>query len=268
MKSVHSFPEITLVYIRDIMEKNTMEYQLPKDIDPEKLPVHIAIIMDGNGRWAKERGLPRFAGHKAGVDSLREIVRLCGKIGIKVLTVYAFSSENWKRPKTEVNGLMRLLQETLSKYINELDESNVRLSVIGRSEQLPPKVQQAIEKAKEKLSQNTGLHYQVALNYGGRTEIVDAVRSIAMKVKNSDLDPDKIDEDDIQNHLYTSGVPDPDLVIRTSGEMRISNYLLWQIAYSELFVTPTYWPAFTPESLFEALRDYQSRSRRFGGLKK
>ncbi len=249
-----------------MLRKTKKTYPLPNDINRERLPCHIAIIMDGNGRWAKERGKSRIAGHRAGVDAVRKIVRVSGEVGIGVLTLYTFSSENWRRPRTEVSGLMALLRKTLAKEVDDLNRNNVRLSTIGRMSDLPDPVQKEFDSSVRRLSKNSGLHLILALNYGGRAEIVDAVRTIAQKVKNEEIQPDQINEEIIKNHLYTSDVPDPDLVIRTSGEMRISNYLLWQIAYSELYVTPTFWPDFSPDSLFEALRSYQSRVRRFGGI--
>lgn len=249
-------------------KKTKITYQLPNDINQQTLPKHIAIIMDGNGRWAKKRGKPRIIGHHAGVDAVREIVRACGEINIECLTLYTFSSENWRRPELEVMGLMKLLSQTLTKEINELDRNNVRLSTIGRMSGLPEEIQNRFQTAIEQLAKNDGLHLILALNYGGRAEIVDAVRIIAKKVKNNEIEPHQIDDETIQRHLYLGNVPDPDLLIRTSGEMRISNYLLWQIAYSELYVTPILWPDFSPECLFDALRDYQSRVRRFGGIDK
>ncbi|RMH71939.1 MAG: isoprenyl transferase [Gemmatimonadetes bacterium] len=244
----------------------TTSHHLPHDIHPESLPKHIAIIMDGNGRWAKARNRPRIFGHRAGVDTVREIVRTCGEIGIQHLTLYTFSSENWRRPKSEVDGLMLLLQRTLAREVDELDKNNVRLSMIGRMHELPDTIQKEMTKAIRRLSHNTGLHLVLALNYGGRLEILDAVRQIATKVQQGKLAPGQINEAIIDQHLYTRNMPDPDLVIRTSGEMRVSNYLLWQIAYSEFYITDVYWPDFSPDKLFEALREYQKRSRRFGGI--
>jgi undecaprenyl diphosphate synthase len=243
------------------------EYELPSDIDVTKMPQHIAIIMDGNGRWAAKRGVPRLMGHRAGIKTVREIVRACGAIGIDYLTLYTFSSENWKRPAEEVNGLMNLLKNTLSKEINKLDKNNVKLSTIGRMHELPPAVQDGFKKGQKKLANNTGLHLILALNYGGRTEIVDAIREIAQQVLDKQLKPNQIEEHTVEEHLYTRGVPHPDLVIRTGGEMRISNYLLWQIAYSELYITPILWPDFTSDDLYDAIRSFQGRERRFGGLK-
>jgi undecaprenyl diphosphate synthase len=230
------------------------------------LPTHIAVIMDGNGRWAKQRGLPRVEGHRNGAESVRAIVRACGEIGVKYLTVYAFSVENWSRPKEEVDTLMKLLARYLKSEVAELDKCNVRLEVIGQIYRLPEFVQQQLKKTKEILSKNTGLTVVMALSYGGRTEIVDAVRAIANKAKNGKLDPEEINEETIAQHLYTKGIPDPDLLIRTSGEMRVSNFLLWQISYAELVVTPVLWPDFRKPQLFEALEEYARRHRRFGGI--
>jgi undecaprenyl diphosphate synthase len=241
-----------------------IKYPLPEDIDKERLPGHVAIIMDGNGRWAKKRFLPRIAGHKAGVDAVREIVRACGEVGIDYLTLYTFSTENWARPDTEVSGLMKLLWSTLQKEVEQLNKNNVRLLTIGRMDEMPEKIQKEFNAAIEKLSENTGLTLILALNYGARTEIIDMVRNVAKKVESGELSPSDINESVIDNHLYTAGIPDPDLLIRTSGEMRISNYLLWQIAYTEFYITETYWPDFSPDRLYDAIRDYQSRERRFG----
>ncbi len=224
------------------------------------LPRHVAVIMDGNGRWAAARGLPRVAGHKAGVDSVREIVRACGELGIEALTLYSFSTENWLRPKEEVGELMRLLGWALDKETLELDKSNVRLGAIGRLEALPKAVQDQLAKSIKELSKNTGLRLTLALNYGGRQEIMDAAnKALAAGAK-------ALDEAAIDANLYTTGLPELDLIIRTSGEMRISNFLLWQAAYAELYVTPTLWPDFRKPHLVEALDDFQKRDRRFGGL--
>jgi undecaprenyl diphosphate synthase len=220
--------------------------------------------MDGNGRWAKKRGLPRIAGHKAGADSVREAVRVCGELGIEYLTLYAFSIENWKRPKKEVAGLMQLLELYIQKEVAELDKNNVRLVVIGRVHDLPASAQRALARAIETLKDNTGLTLVVALSYGGRAEITDATRQIARAVKAGQLDVADIDEALISRHLYTHGIPDPDLLIRTSGEMRVSNFLLWQISYAEIYVTETLWPDFRRAELLKALEDYSKRHRRFG----
>ncbi|MFI5351208.1 MAG: isoprenyl transferase [Elusimicrobiota bacterium] len=228
--------------------------------DPARVPRHVAVIMDGNGRWAAARGLPRIAGHKAGVDSVRAIVRAAGELGIKALTLYSFSTENWLRPAEEVGELMKLLSWALNKETLDLDKNNVRLSAIGRLDGLPKSVQSELAKAIERLKDNTGLHLVLALNYGGRQEIVDAVnRALAAGAKS-------IDEGSIGRSLYTAALPELDLMIRTSGEMRISNFLLWQVAYAELHVTPVLWPDFRKEHLAAAIEDFQNRDRRFGGL--
>jgi undecaprenyl diphosphate synthase len=235
-------------------------------LDPAKLPRHVAVIMDGNGRWAAARGLPRIAGHKAGVDSVRAIVRAAGELGIKTLTLYSFSTENWLRPAEEVGDLMKLLSWALNKETLELDKNNVRLSAIGRLEALPLAVRKELEGAILRLQDNTGLDLVLALNYGGRTEIADACRSLAHDVAAGRLAPEQIDEETLGSRLGTAGLPDPDLLIRTSGEMRVSNFLLWQIAYSEIWVTPTFWPDFRKRHLFEAILDFQKRERRYGGV--
>jgi undecaprenyl diphosphate synthase len=228
------------------------------------LPRHVAIIMDGNGRWAKQRGLPRLEGHRVGAESVRAIVRACGELGIEYLTLYAFSSENWSRPKAEVTALMHLLEFYLQREVAELDKSNVRLAAIGRIHELPESSQRQLHKSIEALKKNTGLTLVLALSYGGRAEIVDAVRSVARDVKTGALDIADITEETISKRLYTRDMPDPDLLIRTSGEMRISNFLLWQISYAEIHVTETPWPDFRKPQLLAALEDYGKRHRRFG----
>ncbi|MFQ6674718.1 MAG: isoprenyl transferase [Fidelibacterota bacterium] len=228
------------------------------------LPRHIAIIMDGNGRWAKARSLPRIAGHREGINSVREITRACGELGIDYLTLYTFSQENWARPVTEVSALMNLLVETIRKEIDELMDNNVRLRVIGRLGELPAGPREELQEGIRRTAGNTGLNLVLALNYGGRTEILDALREICRKVARGSLSPDKLSEAIFSRHLYTAGIPDPDMVIRTSGEHRISNFLLWQLAYSELYITPVHWPAFRRAELYEAILDYQCRERRFG----
>jgi undecaprenyl diphosphate synthase len=228
------------------------------------IPVHIAIIMDGNGRWAKERSLPRVAGHKEGINSVREITRVCGEIGVKHLTLYTFSTENWRRPKAEVSALMTLLLKTISVEVRELHKKNVRFTTIGDLEMLPRSTQKGILDGIEITKNNTGLNLCLALNYGSRQEMVAAVQSIADKVKNGDLDSDEIDETIFSDALSTSEMPDPDLLIRTSGECRLSNFLLWQSAYTEIFMTDIYWPAFREDALMDAILDFQSRERRYG----
>jgi undecaprenyl diphosphate synthase len=230
------------------------------------LPTHIAIIMDGNGRWAKERHLPRVEGHRNGVESVRATVRACGEIGVKYLTLYAFSVENWNRPKDEVDTLMKYLARYLKNEIGELNRNNVKLEVIGQIYRLPEFVQEQLKKTQAALAKNNGLTLVLALSYGGRTEIIEAVRSIGDKVKQGKLEPAEINEQVISQHLYTRHTPDPDLLIRTSGEMRVSNFLLWQISYSELVVTQTLWPDFRKPQLFAAIEEYARRHRRFGGV--
>jgi len=230
------------------------------------LPRHVAMIMDGNGRWARQRHLPRIEGHRVGAESARVIIRTAGELGIKYLTLYAFSVENWNRPKDEVDALMKYLVHYLKSETPELNKNNVRLEVIGQIYRLPEVVQEHLRKSIATLSKNTGLTLIMALSYGGRTEIVDAVRSIATKVKAGELDPSDITEQVFAQHLYTRNVPDPDLLIRTSGEMRVSNFLLWQISYTELVVTPTLWPDFRKPQLYAAIEEYNSRNRRFGGV--
>jgi undecaprenyl diphosphate synthase len=230
------------------------------------LPQHVAIIMDGNGRWAKQRSLPRVEGHRQGAESARTIIRTSGELGIKYLTLYAFSAENWNRPKDEVDALMKYLIHYLKTETPELNKNNVRLEVIGQIYRLPENVQEYLKKSIQTLSKNSGLTLVMALSYGSRIEIVDAVRGIAEKVKRGKLDPADINEQIFAQHLYTRNIPDPDLLIRTSGEMRVSNFLLWQISYAELVITPTLWPDFRKPQFFAALEEYARRHRRFGGV--
>lgn len=236
-------------------------------IDPERIPEHIAIIMDGNGRWAKKRSLPRTAGHKAGIEALREVIKTCSNLNVRYLTLYAFSTENWKRPEEEVSGLMNLLVYYLRNEIKELNENNVRIHTIGDISKLPDTALIEIEAAQKLTRNNTGLTVNIALNYGGRLEIINAVKSICVKAMNKEIDVDQIDEKYFSEHLYTKGVPDPDLLIRPSGELRISNFLLWQIAYSEFWFSKIFWPDFNGKYLIEAILDYQGRDRRYGGTK-
>jgi undecaprenyl diphosphate synthase len=230
------------------------------------LPRHVAVIMDGNGRWAGQRGLPRVAGHREGVAAARRTVRAAGRAGIAYLTLYAFSSENWGRPATEVNFLMHLLESSVDDELPELSRNNVRLRMLGDAASLAPGVRQSVERAIRATEGNTGLTLLIALNYGGRQELVRAIRALAGRVARGELEPDAIEEADIGQALDTHGIPDPDLLIRTSGECRISNFLLWQIAYTELLIVPTLWPDFTPRDFYLAVSDFQHRSRRFGGL--
>ena len=230
------------------------------------LPQHVAVIMDGNGRWAKARHLPRIEGHRRGADSAREIIRSAGELGIKYLTLYAFSAENWNRPKDEVDALMKYLVHYLKSETKDLLKNNVRLEVIGQIHRLPENVQEHLAKSIATLSKNNGLTLIMALSYGSRIEIVDAVRQIAEKVKQGKLDPADVTEAIISQHLWTRNIPDPDLLIRTSGEMRLSNFLLWQISYAELVITPTLWPDFRKPQFCAALEEYAKRHRRFGGI--
>ena len=232
----------------------------------ESLPRHVAVIMDGNGRWARQRHLPRIEGHRAGAESARVIIRTAGELGIKYLTLYAFSVENWNRPKEEVDALMKYLVHYLKTETPELNKNNVRLEVIGQIYRLPETVQDHLRKSIATLEKNNGLTLVMALSYGGRNEIVDAVRSIATQVKAGQLDPAEITPQVFAQHLYTHNLPDPDLLIRTSGEMRISNFLLWQISYTELFVTPTLWPDFRKPQFYAAMEEYNRRHRRFGAI--
>jgi undecaprenyl diphosphate synthase len=236
---------------------------LARQVNYDQLPVHVAIIMDGNGRWAAQRHLPRVEGHRAGIDSVRDVVESSARLGIEVLTLYAFSIENWKRPRTEVNTLMTLLKRYLRLELSTLLKNNIRFRVIGRTDELSPDVRHELELAVRQTDGNTGMLFNIALNYGGRAEIVDAVRRIMA----AGVNPDDLDERRFSDFLYTAGQPDPDLLIRTSGEMRVSNFLLWQIAYSEIWVTETLWPDFRRRHLLEAVLAYQKRDRRYGGIK-
>lgn len=235
---------------------------------PERVPTHVAIIMDGNGRWAARQNKPRTFGHEAGVKAVREVVKAAGEIGIKYLTLYTFSSENWKRPKSEVAALMSLLSRTTRKELNELIKNNVKLITVGRISALSSSRQKVLNDAVQKTRNNKGLVLILALNYGGRTEIIDAVKSIANSARSGILDISDINEELFSNFLYTANIPDPDLLIRTSGEMRISNFLLWQTSYTELLVVDTLWPDFGREDLFEGVLNYQKRDRRFGKIGK
>ncbi|MHC4948729.1 MAG: isoprenyl transferase [Planctomycetota bacterium] len=236
------------------------------DVPAERLPRHVAVIMDGNGRWAVEQGRSRIEGHRAGARAVREIITECGRLGLEALTLYSFSLENWKRPADEVGALMALLLEYLRRERRELIDNNVRFRQVGRRAGLPDDVLTAIDDTAAATADCTGLTLCLALNYGARAEITDAVRAIARAVRAGELDPEEIGERTIADHLYTAGLPDPDLLIRTAGEMRISNYLLWQISYAELYVTDVFWPDFRVAHLHDALREYARRSRRFGAL--
>lgn len=232
----------------------------------ELLPRHVAVIMDGNGRWAKERGLPRIEGHRRGAESARAIIKAASGVGIRYLTLYTFSVENWNRPKSEVDAIMKYLAYYLKKETPELDRSNVRLEAIGQIHRLPEPVQKQLEKSRQQLSKNTGLTLVLALSYGARAEIVDASRAIAEKVQSGGLVPEEVTETMFGMHLYTSQIPDPDLLIRTSGEMRLSNFLLWQVSYAEMVVTETLWPEFRKAAFYKSLEEFAKRHRRFGKL--
>ncbi|MBI1896540.1 MAG: isoprenyl transferase [Acidobacteria bacterium] len=252
----------------DWVKPDEPDWILAEAIDPERIPTHIAIIMDGNGRWANQRNMPRVAGHKAGIDPVRTTVETCARMGVKVLTLYAFSVENWKRPRHEVETLWRLLRYYLRRELPTLMENQIRLAAVGRIEGLPQAVRAELQDAADVTAANTGLHVNLAINYGGRAEIADAVRALIDEAKvTGNIESLEVDEDAIASRLYTAGQPDPDLLIRTSGEMRISNFLLWQIAYAELYVTETLWPDFKRSDLLQAVLDYQKRDRRFGGVK-
>jgi len=243
-----------------------VEYQdkLEKIKLSANLPQHIGIIMDGNGRWAKKRGLPRVAGHNEGVNSVHDIVEVCGELGVQVLTIYTFSEENWKRPSWEVAALMQLLVTTIDRHIDRLMKQNVQIHTIGHLSKLPEQTQRKMLEAVQRTKDNTGLILNVALSYGGRQEIVDAVKRLARRIKQGELHPDEISDHTLSSQLDTAGQPDPDLIIRTGGEFRISNFLLWQIAYAELYITNTSWPDFRKPQLVEALWDYIHRERRYG----
>jgi undecaprenyl diphosphate synthase len=251
----------------EAVQPGDKDWDLVQAIDPTRLPAHIAVIMDGNGRWADRRRLPRVAGHKAGIGPVRSTVETCARLGVKVLTLYAFSVENWKRPRAEVETLWRLLRYYLKHELPDLQRNDIRLQAIGRLDALPPQVRRELESGVEATSANRGLLVNLAINYGGRAEIVDAVNAaLDMARLDGSIGSLRIDEDSIATNLYTAASPDPDLLIRTSGEMRISNFLLWQIAYAELYVTETLWPDFTRADLLQAVLEYQKRDRRYGGL--
>ena len=248
--------------ILSVLTPGSPEEALARQVDFDRLPRHIAVIMDGNGRWAAQRHLPRVEGHRAGIDAVRDIVETSARLGIEVLTLYAFSVENWKRPAMEVSTLMALLKRYLRLELNTLLRNNIRFSVIGREEELARDIRAELEAAEAKTAGNTGMRFNIALNYGGRAEIIEAAkRLLAAQVR-----PEDLDEQRFSGFLYTAGQPDPDLLIRTSGEMRVSNFLLWQIAYAEIWVTDTLWPDFRKRDLFAAIVAYQKRDRRYGGI--
>ena len=238
----------------------------PTELDATRLPAHVAVIMDGNGRWAKARGLPRVVGNRAGVEALKSTLRLCSDWGIGALTAYAFSTENWSRPGDEVNFLMTLFERVLQKELQSLEEEQVRIRFLGDLDGLPEKLQDLIDDATERTAKNSGIHFNVCTNYGGRRELVRAAQRLAKQAATGMIDPEAIDENSFARELFTAGDQDPDLLIRTSGEYRISNFLLWQLAYAEIHVTDVFWPDFNADVLKQALLDYQGRNRRFGGL--
>jgi undecaprenyl diphosphate synthase len=253
---------MSLQDILSVVPAGSPEEALARQVNFDRLPVHIAVIMDGNGRWAAQRHLPRVEGHRAGIESVRDVVEGSARVGIKVLTLYAFSVENWKRPVTEVSTLMTLLKRYLRLELNTLLKNDIRFRVIGRDEELAPDIRRELKMAEEKTADSRGMLFNIALNYGGRAEIVEAARrAIAAGIR-----PEQLDEQRFGDFLYTAGQPDPDLLIRTSGEMRVSNFLLWQIAYSEIWVTDTLWPDFRKRDLLEAILAYQKRDRRYGGI--
>lgn len=235
-------------------------------VDFSRLPQHIAIIMDGNGRWAIQRGLPRLVGHRQGYRTVRRVVKDCADLGVKMVTLYTFSTENWRRPPDETSGLMALIEEAARQELRQMYINGIQVRVIGRMHELPASLQEELRRGMEITARNNRLVLNLAINYGGRAEIVDAMRTIAQRVKRGELQPEEIDESTIRAHLYAPDMPDPDLLIRTAGEMRVSNFLVWQTAYSELWVTPTLWPDFRTEHLIEAILSYQQRVRKFGGI--
>ena len=260
-------PSSSINDLFEVLKPASEDWMLASAIDPGRLPAHIAIIMDGNGRWARRRNLPRVAGHKAGMDPVRTTIETCARLGIRALTLYAFSAENWKRPRAEVDMLWRLLRLYLVRELPDLLRNGIRFTCMGRMDRLPAPVRQELETAIEATANNTGMRLNVAINYSGRAELVDALNSILEDARRAGgLRDLRIDEQAIASRLYTAGLPDPDLLIRTSGEMRVSNFLLWQIAYAELYVTETLWPDFRRTDLLHAILDYQKRDRRFGGL--
>ena len=251
--------------LEGLAKRGSVEAGILRKIDPARLPKHVAVIMDGNGRWASQRNLPRVAGHRAGIDSVREIVETSARLGLQVLTLYAFSVENWKRPRSEIRTLMSLLKKYVRRELKTIQKNNIRFQTIGRIQELEDSVQRELDRAITATHGNTGMILNVALNYGGRAELVDTFNRLYDELDhNGHRTP--VNEEMVSRSLYTSGIPDPDLLIRTSGEMRISNFLLWQIAYSEIWITPTFWPDFRRKHLFEAILEYQKRERRYGGI--
>jgi undecaprenyl diphosphate synthase len=257
---------MSLQDLLEIVPTDSEEQALLRAIDFARLPRHVAVIMDGNGRWARQRHKPRVEGHRAGIDSVRDVVETSARLGLQVLTLYAFSIENWKRPATEVSTLMGLLKRYLRMELETLLKNNIRFKVIGRMEELPPDVQDELQRAMDRTQGQGGLLFNIALNYGGRTEIADAVKRLVADVLANGRAGAPVDEATIASYLYTAGQPDPDLLIRTSGELRISNFLLWQIAYAEIWVTDVLWPDFRRKHLLQAVLDFQKRERRYGGI--
>jgi undecaprenyl diphosphate synthase len=249
-----------------VVQSGSEEHALLQSIDFARLPRHVAVIMDGNGRWARQRHKPRVEGHRAGIASVRDVVETSARLGLEVLTLYAFSIENWKRPKAEVSTLMGLLKRYLRMELDTLLRNNIRFRVIGREDDLPEDVREELARGVEATRQKTGLLFNIALNYGGRAELVDAVKRLTAELIAAGRGPEAVDEATLAAHLYTAGQPDPDLLIRTSGELRVSNFLLWQIAYSEIWVTDVLWPDFRRRHLFQAIIDFQKRERRYGGI--
>jgi undecaprenyl diphosphate synthase len=261
-----SFEPLPVKTTELLQDPTREEAEFLDKLDPKRLPQHLAIIMDGNGRWAQRRHLPRVAGHRTGVKTARVIIETCSRLHIPCLTLYAFSLENWRRPQAEVEFLMRLLREYLKRELPTMQKNNIRLMFIGRSEHLPQSVRDDMAEGVRLTSGNTGMRLILALNYGGRAELVDAFNALLDQARANGLSDFKADEQSISEHLYTAALPDPDLLVRTSGEMRVSNFLLWQIAYAEIYVTQVLWPDFSRARLLEALVDYQKRERRYGGL--
>jgi len=257
---------MSLQDLLEVVPSGSEEQALLRAIDFARLPRHVAVIMDGNGRWAKLRHKPRVEGHRAGIASVRDVVETSARLGLQVLTLYAFSVENWKRPQSEVTTLMGLLKRYLRSELDTLLRNNIRFRVIGRMSELPDDVQEELRRGMDRTADRTGLLFNIALNYGGRTEITDAVRRLASDVAAGRREPGTIDEETLSSYLYTAGLPDPDLLIRTSGEMRVSNFLLWQIAYAEIWVTDVLWPDFRRKHLLQAVADFQKRERRYGGI--
>ncbi len=250
----------------EVVPVGTDEEDLLRVIDFARLPRHVAIIMDGNGRWARQRNKNRVEGHRAGIHAVRDTVETAARLGLEVLTLYAFSIENWKRPETEVSVLMGLLKHYLRSELDTLLKNNIRFRVVGRAQELAPEIREELARAEERTAADSGLQFNIALNYGGRAEITDAVKGLFAELLKDGRSPEAIDEESLSRHLYTAGQPDPDLLIRTSGELRVSNFLLWQIAYSEIWVTDVLWPDFRRRHLLQAIGDFQKRERRYGGI--